>query len=164
MAKEGAAVSAACSATPLYSMGRNILTITAITIPALAMVAAIFVILAQGAQERRAPLTSLDALDNILTNAPARQGGALPFYHEGTDMLLIARTDRYLIVYQRSYNMFVITVLAKSFEDVRKEAEAVLLSISGGDRAALCGLEIKIRASKAVNPALASSGVPFSGC
>lgn len=145
-------------------MNRTILTMFSITIPALLIVAAILFLVGQDLQKQQTMISPVQARENILKNSPLRKDAALPFYLEKTDTLLVERTDRYLVVYQRPFDAFVITILAKPLDGVQKEAEAEFLRLSGGAPESACQLSVRISIPASLDGSSVGQTLPLSWC
>jgi hypothetical protein len=150
-------------------MNSRLLTPLVLTALALMFVAVIFAVLFDDilfhAVGDRAT-TIKQAQENILYNAPTKTPqGSLPVSDpDDTREYVLVRTDKYEIVYQELYNLYIIAILKQPLEETRAEAEQEFLRLLNTDIGVACRLAVHVVVPAYVDQAAAGQALPLSGC
>lgn len=148
-------------------MTTRLLTPVALGLLGILCTVAIFVVLFGGfAHEPGTPARTLSqAQENIIYNAPIKDAQGKPvIVDDVVQEYQIARTDKYHIVYQKTYDTYRIAILAQPFEEVRREAEQEFLRFLNADSNITCRLQVKIVVPAYVDPLLAGEEFSLSAC
>lgn len=77
---------------------------------------------------------------------------------------LLFETGEYQIAYQKTYDLFLISINASPFNDVRGKAERQFLGLLEGNTKAACFFHVEIVTPFFANPELSGQRFPLSFC
>lgn len=144
-----------------------ILTVAALVLTALSIVAALlakrynaFQSSSSKSLEERLAL----AKDRALQYTQQDELGKPMISTDQTQSYLLIQDEQYQIVYQKTYDTFLISINASPFETVRKRAEEKFVGIIGGDKETACQLSVRIVTPAFANPDLAGIQFPLGFC
>jgi len=83
---------------------------------------------------------------DLIKNAEPSESGQEVVIVEESEEEGLYGNPRFEIQYQEPFDLFLISILARPVEEVRKEAEQALLEKTGGELEALCQLNVMISA------------------
>lgn len=105
------------------------------------------------------------AKQNVIENSARKYEMDVPVaVDKEAEEYRLVETNEYSIVYQKKFDVFIISVTGTPFEQVREKAEQEFLSLTQSTERTACRLNVKIGTPFFANPDLAGKNFPLSFC